>query len=310
MTAIHTIPNFPSFSKLSLEMRDDIIELTAKYPPYHDYSLGNLYCWNTDNKLEVSKLNNNLVVKFTDYTDDKNHFLSFLGDNLKEDTITKLIDYSQEHLNNDFLRYVPESSITDIDKGFDVEPIRDDFDYIYSTDEFVDLAGNKKEGLRREYNNFYEAYGKKISTYPITKFDSETYRDIKIIFDDWLQSKPDPREFDYEFIAINKMFHYLPDNFITPWGFIIKEKDKPIGFFICELGRDDFATCHFTKGNMKYEHIHSFLFIEACKKLAMDNITKLNFEPDLGIQGLRTSKERKHPTDFLKKYKVIYKKAK
>ncbi len=90
------LPNFPEFSKLSLDHQKDIDEAISGFPPYSDYTFASLYPWNSQNKLELSNLNGNLVVKFTDYVTDE-PFLSFLGTNNVIETVETLFEYLNAH---------------------------------------------------------------------------------------------------------------------------------------------------------------------------------------------------------------------
>ena len=75
------IPEFPQFKPLTLSDKESIERITQKYPPYSDFNFMSMRCWDIKGKIKISKFNNNLVVRFTDYLKG-NPFFSFWGDNI------------------------------------------------------------------------------------------------------------------------------------------------------------------------------------------------------------------------------------
>ena len=290
-------------------MREEIFAITSRYPAYHDFSLGNLYCWNTDDSLEICLLNNNLVVKFPDYLNNSKHYLSFLGDNQPQDTAKQLIEYSTEKFRQSYMRYVPEVSIESLERNdaFMIEPNRDDFDYVFETKKYLNFDGHILSKVKSEYGHFYKKNKPSLKVETFQDISDTHWGEIREIFKVWLSSKPHPEQFDQEKIAIEKMAT-LPANFLKHWAMLVYLNDKPVGFTVYEI-KEDWAICHFAKADMQFPHIFNYVFIESFRKLAEANINHINLEPDLGIEGLRISKERKHPSGFLKKYTVSLKKS-
>ncbi len=57
-----SIPKFPSSKKLTLADQAEVQNFVEKFPPYSDYNFTSLYSYNVENNIELSWLNNNLVV--------------------------------------------------------------------------------------------------------------------------------------------------------------------------------------------------------------------------------------------------------
>ena len=89
------ISQFPLFKKLTIQDKNEIEEVTRKYPSYSNFNFGTLYSYNINDECEVSFLNNNLVVKFKDYVTGE-IFLTFLGNTKVERTIETLLDYAEK----------------------------------------------------------------------------------------------------------------------------------------------------------------------------------------------------------------------
>ena len=127
------IPNFPEYKKLSLDDKDEIENFVRKFPPYSDYNFTSLYCYNVNDKVEVSWLNDNLVVLFQDYTSDE-LFYSFLGDNLVTETTLTLLDYADGVGVKKELRLIPECTRAILNGTPELYTSEDanSFDYILS----------------------------------------------------------------------------------------------------------------------------------------------------------------------------------
>ena len=81
---------FPKFKSIELSDKQEVEKITFRFPPYSDFNFSNLLAWDLKREMGFSILNNNLVVKFTDYVNGQ-PFLSFLGDNMVNETARELI---------------------------------------------------------------------------------------------------------------------------------------------------------------------------------------------------------------------------
>src|SRR6185295_11781832 len=127
------IPEFPKFKKLELEDKKEIEEFTSKFPPYSDFNFVSMWSWDIRGEMRISQLQENLVVKFTDYLTGK-PFYSFLGNKNTNSTVEKLLFLSKAEKLEMVLKLVPEDSVLGLDiKKYNIVEDRDHFDYIYHT---------------------------------------------------------------------------------------------------------------------------------------------------------------------------------
>ncbi|MCA1638525.1 MAG: hypothetical protein LC768_09365, partial [Acidobacteria bacterium] len=61
------IPSFPHFRNLRADDKEAVESFTNQFPPYSDFNFTSLWCWNVSEKIQVSQLYGNLIVRFTDY---------------------------------------------------------------------------------------------------------------------------------------------------------------------------------------------------------------------------------------------------
>ena len=83
------LANFPNFKLLELTDCEAVLSITSKLPPYSDFNFVSIWSWNLYDKIMISQLNGNLVVKFTDYITGES-FYSFIGNTEVEKTTKEL----------------------------------------------------------------------------------------------------------------------------------------------------------------------------------------------------------------------------
>jgi len=123
------IPVFPEFKNLEWSDKPEVEKVTSQFPPYSDFNFTSMWCWNTQEKMKLSLLNDNLVVLFHDYITEQ-PFLSFIGKNKADETATELIEYSLQNFKTEQLKLVPEDCAKLLSHDFIVTPDEDAHDYI------------------------------------------------------------------------------------------------------------------------------------------------------------------------------------
>lgn len=296
------IPKFPQFKLLEFSDREEIQKFTNKFSPSSDFNFTSMWCWNIDNKMKVSNLNENLVVYFQDYTTGK-PFYSFIGDNKINETIKSLFDLSEMEGIRPQLKLIHNEIHSNIESvsEYRLLPDPDNFDYVYDTKGLAECVGGKYETLRNLINRF-----KKHSDIKITEISGP----LNLIGDHlmeldkkWIDKKSitnNINDFINETKALKRILDIKNDNLLTVCIF---EKDKLIAFCISELlNNSDYAISHFAKADVSFPGIYAFLLNQNCKFLVKRNKKYLNYEQDLGLPHLRYSKTSFRPISFIKKH--------
>jgi hypothetical protein len=298
------IPLFPEFKKLELEDREDIENITKKFPPYSDFHFTSLWSYNTEELAEISILNGNLVLKFTDYMTNE-VFLTFIGENLLKDTIVTLLDFAQKHHLMQKLGLIPEHCIKthpELYNEFIIEEDRDNYDYILNTDELSELKGNKYRAKR----NFVNRYKKFYMSHSVSKIDLTNQSIQNQIIDLFLlwekQNKKTREDTETELIAIKRLLKVAYKWDLYSIGLF--DGQKMIAFSINELAHDQHSVIHFEKADTSYIGIYQYLKQLTARHLKELGSAYINYEQDLGIEGLRKAKESWVPTHYLKKYTI------
>lgn len=295
------IPKFPQFKKLELSDKKDVEKFTSKFPPYSDFNFVSMWSWDIKRKVQISQLNNNLVVKFTDYlTGDP--FFSFLGSTMVNETIKELISFSEKNYKRNLLRLVPEEIANSLaESSFNFTLDKDAHDYIYSVSHLSNMNNWTQHSSGKNIRNFIKLYPNYVVKHSTIK---EVQKNEYIeMFKKWAKNKEVE---DYsklnEYKALERIFEAKHENVNIVSIYV---NNILVGFTVYEILSSDYATSHFAKADIKHHRaISDILNWEEAKILDIQGVKYFNWEQDLGILGLRKSKEKYKPSFHLKKLTI------
>lgn len=295
------IPTFPNFKKLELTDKKDVENFTSKFPPYSDFNFSNMWAWDLKGEMGFSVLNGNLVVKFSDYLNGQ-PFLSFLGDNLVNETAKELIEFSKKNYKTSVLKLVPETIVSFLDKKeFDATSDSDSKDYIYFINHLVSMDTWSQSTISKGIRRFIKEY----PDYIIKENSLEEISEDKYleIFKRWSENKSIANHFELnEYKALKRVFQIKDKNLKIISLYL---KDVLVGFSLFEILANGYALSHFAKTDTSYHSsVYDVLDWEEVKILKEQGIKYYNWQQDLGIQGLRKSKEKYKPDSFFNKFFV------
>lgn len=299
------IPKFPNFKSLEIIDKPEIEILTKQYDPYSDHNFVSLWSYNIGDDLQLSSLNGNIVIRFQDYITNE-LFYSFYGNNDVTETIKKLLEQAKKDRIIEELRLIPEINFLNYQKPeiFRIDEDRDNFDYIYSTEEISKLLGSKYANKRNKINNFLKK-NLKVGTVLLDLDDKNTHKLILSIFSIWKKNKGKKEKDTYhELKAVKKLLKHAKHFELICHGVYIDNYLK--GFSVVEIIHNNFAVFHFVKADPSHMGIFEFIYNKTAQELFKRGCLYINREQDLGISGLRIAKESWRPINFLKKYKISY----
>jgi hypothetical protein len=304
---ISMIPSFPQFKKLSLEDNDSVEQYTRHFPYYSDYNFSSLWAWDIEHGREISDLNGNLVVKFTDYQTGK-PFLSFLGIHDPGKTTLALLDYSEAIGLEPMLRLMPEVSIHDLeDPGIQVLSDEANFDYIYLTERLAALEGTQYKSKRKAAEHFEKLYPN--HGYEILNLsEPATQEAVRSIAEMWRKHRQipgDDQSIIHESEAIENMFTLAKTRNL--FAGVVTIDGVANAFTIEEIVNQILSIGHFWKTAHPSRGEYEYLARRTAAHLHDSEVVYWNWEQDLGIESLRASKSSYRPSDFLKKFIVTKK---
>ncbi len=298
------IPDFPAFKPLQISDKHEIEKITKTFEPYSDYNFVSLFCWDVDDQIMISRLNNNLVVLFVDYLD-KHRFFTFIGSNKIDETIDRLISTAKSEKIDSTLRLVPEAIVKSIENAdrYEIKEDRDSFDYILSVQDLVELKGKKFHPQKNFITRYKKLYQQATHLKPLILSDENTKKEVLNLFYKWesLRNKSHD-ETDRELGALKKLLDHSHKLDLKALGLFINNELK--GFVINELVSDTHGIAHFEKADISHVGIFQYLKHQTALMLKESGRRYINIEQDIGIEGLRKAKMAAHPVHFLKKYTV------
>lgn len=300
---MNKIPDFPEFKDLSLMDRSAVERLTKKFKPYSDFNFSSLWAWSVKSKAQISKLNKNLIIILNDYITNKPN-LSFIGSNKVNETANTLIKFSEDHQHkyNHSLKLIPEETAELLSKkNFIISTDQDAFDYIYPIANLANMNNWPKSRSRkniRQFKKLYPNYLIKVSS--IHNINKEEH--LKM-FQTWAKNKDIPNYPELNEYKAFQRFLELEDHNIKVISLYVDE--ILVGFTVYEKQTNDYVLSHFAKANTKFHRAtNDVLNWEEAKLLDEQGFKYYNWEQDLGLPGLRKSKEKYKPSFFLKKFVV------
>jgi hypothetical protein len=180
---------------------------------------------------------------------------------------------------------------------FTVESDRDNFDYVYLAEDLIALKGRKYHGKKNHINSFKREYPD-YEYHPLTKDLAEDCIQMAI---EWCEKKncDDDGTLKCERDAIVEALRNMDKlDFV---GGVILLNGKVQAFSFGEQINEDTAVIHVEKGDPDIRGLYPIINQEFCLN-AWHNMTYINREEDMGIEGLRKAKESYHPVKMIEKY--------
>ncbi|WP_346354762.1 DUF2156 domain-containing protein [Azotosporobacter soli] len=188
---------------------------------------------------------------------------------------------------------------------FSFAPDRDDFDYVYRSEDLIKLSGRKYHAKKNHLNSFRKSYG----NHEYQTMDALNALDCITFLDDWCRQRgyQSGDELDQERGAVIEAL----TNFSTLdlSGGIIYVDGAIQAFSFGEQVRPDMAVIHVEKANAELRGIYPAINQRFCQE-AWSDVQYINREEDMGLEGLRLAKESYHPVKFVEKYRATLSSAK
>lgn len=305
MNLLHKLPVFPELKPLTLQDHSILQPFLNNFEPYSDYNFASMWCYNTQEKMEIAQLHDNLVVKFEDYVTSE-HFFSFLGEYEARTTARILLEHSIRHELPGMLKLIPEIVADKLkdSKRYRVTEDEDNFDYILATEQVGSLATTKFHTQKNHLNRFEKNYPECLPVI-LDASDKKTHEILLEVFFTWEEGRGKERnETQHELTALERFLNHA--HLFPPIIMAAEYKGDYLGFIVAEQIDKEYAVVHFAKSDPQYKEVYVFLNNSLAKHLWNLGYKYMNIEQDLGIAGLKYAKQQWNPIKYLKKYTVIF----
>ena len=295
------IPKFPEFKKVEWIDRVEYESYTRWMAPHSDLNFMSVWAWTINETQKLSILNDNLVIKYSDYLPG-NFFLSFAGKNKISETAAELIRYSKENNGKEFLPCVPEEVAKNIsDPALAIRVNESHCDYViyvsdYSESDKLTIKDGNLGNNCRKFLKLYPDYQIKVSKIYDTEKD-----ELRCLFLKWANNKKLNITDLSEYQAFERYIQLKEDNIRV---ITIYVDNILIGFQTFEILSKEYAMCEFMKCDVNFKGIYQMLMWKTSDYLKKQGISYLNLQVDLGNPNLRKSKDQYSSKIILKRYIV------
>ncbi|MDR2349907.1 MAG: phosphatidylglycerol lysyltransferase domain-containing protein [Deltaproteobacteria bacterium] len=212
-------------------------------------------------------------------------------------------DFAAASMEKPLFSRVPREAMEFVAKerpSWRIEPDRDNDDYVYLNEKLKTLSGRSMHQKKNHYNYFRQNH--KHSLEPITP---ALHDELVAVEDKWLTSKLEAGVSESHLIKEKEAIHAILTHFdeLGVAGLAVKVDGAIEAFSVGEMLNEDTVVVHVEKGNPELRGIYVALFSNFCGLIFPDAVY-VNREQDLGLPGLRRSKESLKPLRMVEKFKI------
>jgi hypothetical protein len=286
-----TPPLFPDFKPLGLEDRAVIQEYFDREPyEASEFSFGNNFIWRHFDHPHWTILHENLCLVYLP-PEQTPYALAPVGGTEMRATIDALIERAPR------LIRVPAAFARKHCSGFHCAPDRDEFDYVYATEDLAELKGKKFDGKRNRIRKFEREHAWRYISLTPEHLDS-----CRALFEEWFAEKDDDSTMVLgQKSAIQEALTHFQALGLS--GGAIEVDGRFAALSIGEPLTRDMAVIHIEIVSPCCEGLAQVMNREFVRN-AFRDYAFINREQDLGIPGLRRAKLSYQPHHLVEKFKI------
>jgi hypothetical protein len=283
------IARYPDSCDISMDLRPLLHpKFKALADGISEFSFANIYLFRRTHDYRVSQLDSGLLV-ITGRDGEKPFFMLPFG--LPDKVVLQELFGKYKTI-----KAVSQSHAEMLsERGYCVWEDRDNFDYLHSREDLVNLTGRKFHKKKNLLNMFIR--NNECQAKPLL----EEYKDdALLILEKWKNQHGQPNDYAAAREALEEMWA------LQLCGGIFYIEDEPVSYCLGEeLALGTSFVIHFEKAVLKEDFKGIYQFInQAFASILPEKYETVNREQDLGGPGLRQAKESYNPIGFVKKYKA------
>lgn len=266
-----------------------------------EYSFCNIFVWNDTYNTQIMHFNDFFLSRSK--SDEGLGYGMPAGKGSLREPIEEIIKDAQQIGSNYYIYGVTEENIPVIDSlfpgKFKFEEYRDGFDYIYLSDDLINLSGKKYHAKRNHISKFERTYN-----WEYENITPDNVNECLDMLEKWreLDRNRDNTDLNHETCALKIAINNFKE--LDLCGGMIKVDGEIIAFTMADLINNEVADIHFEKAFPDMPGGYTIINREFAAR-RLNNVKYLNREEDLGIEGLRKAKLSYYPAILLKKYRAV-----
>jgi hypothetical protein len=288
-----SFPRYPDWKPLSLEDRS-LFETFLNWDRAGacEMCFANVLIWRGSEHPKVTLVNDNLCV-LVEPTFEPSYFLQPLGETDMEGTIRTCLGLAPR------LSRLPEEFVRRYGGPFKVEENRNNFDYVYRTEDLAELRGKKFDGKRNRIRKF-----ESLGSFAYERLRPEHRGGCRRLLEEWYADKGDGDSYiQAQRQAILEALDSFEDLGLT--GGVVTVSGRVEAFTIGQGLTGDMALIQIEIANPALPGLAQWINREFVRR-EWTSYAFINREQDLGLEGLRRAKLSYQPVRLLKKYDLFF----
>lgn len=281
---------------LSIDDRSLVTRYFHRFPPeISEFTFTNLFVWRKSRPIGYMEIKDALVF-FIRGTSDATKWIQF-GPPVGPASPLDIMNVMEDKLLG-IVRLPKKSLIPLSQAGIKSEPDRDNADYVYQVADLAELSGRRYAKKRNHIKHCLKKYRCEYEN-----INADNLDECRTMLSRWCHTKNCETEPGLcgEFVAINEMFdRHMQLELI---GGAIRVDGEIKAFAFGEQLNPTTAVWHFEKAMPEVRGLAQ-LINQWFAKFSLQQFEYVNREQDLGIAGLRQSKESYYPHHLLEKFNV------
>lgn len=287
-----TLPKFPEFKMIGFEDKNCLSEFIVQHPSEAcEINLGNIMIWRHFDHSKFTTINRNLCI-LCEPPSEPAYFLQPIGENRIPETMEACLSFAPR------LSRIPESFAARYCSRWRAEPDRNNFDYVYLTEDLVHLKGKRYDGKRNRIRKFERSH-----KFRYIRLSPDHQDSCRLLFEKWLGTKAasDGALLGHWRQIIEEALTHFKELSLS--GGVIEMDGRIAAFSIGEKLTADTAVIHIEIVDPDYEGLPQLINREFITQEWAD-CRFVNREQDMGNPGLRRAKMSYHPHHLVKKYNI------
>jgi len=295
------VPAFPEMRPLALEDRDLFSRLFAAPPPQQsEFTFTNLFMWREAYGLQVSRYEE-AVLLYSWRSDPEDSFLFPPLGEADEAAVRAGLQLLAEAGHNARLARATEEDLARLglrEDAYGSVADRDQWDYVYSVPELIELRGNRYHDKRNHLEQFLRAH-----QYTYRRLTPDLVPACQELHDRWCDEKHCDLQSTLraEARAVKEVLGHVEELGVV--GGCIEIERRVEAYTLGEMLNRETVVVHIEKANAAY---HGLYQLTNQQFLAQEwaAVPFANREQDIGLEGLRRAKESYNPHHMVEKYEV------
>ncbi len=299
------LPVFPDFKPIELSDRAVIHPLVwASQPEISEICFTNFYIYQTQINAAWAELDDAIIL----LCNTKKYGYFYLPPIPKSqqcispDTVQKMFEWLRSNREVRYPRIEKAgfklATNHEILTRFDIEPLRDEFDYVYLSDDLIRLEGRKYHAKRNHLSRFLKSV-----PHEIEDLDSSNLNECITFLGKWCRFRDCQKnpEIMSECMACYQALNHFAE--LDLFGILIRVNGQVEAFSVGDRLNDRTILVHIEKGNAEVPGIYAAINHFFARRFAGEKLY-INREQDMGDEGLRKAKLSYYPHHMVEKYRI------